>query len=50
MGGWQVTVTVTVSRVWADRAGSGSVGNICHDAGENCPVGGMGGWWVGDSR
>jgi hypothetical protein len=50
--GWQVTVTVTVtvSRVWDDRAGSSSTRNICHDARENCLVGSMGGWWAGDSR
>jgi hypothetical protein len=49
MGGWQVTVMVTVSRVWDDRVGGSSIRNICHDAGENCLVGSMGGWWAGDS-
>jgi hypothetical protein len=33
------------------RAGGGSVGDDCHIAGENCPVGalgGVGGWLTGD--
>ena len=49
--GWQVTVTVNrmqrqmmAPAGWLDGgADGGSVGNGCHVAGENCPVGVLGG-------